>query len=48
MVNRKKCSFGQDKIEYLGHVVSKDGVKADPCKVSDMKNHRETLEDFLV
>nr|GEW21680.1 reverse transcriptase domain-containing protein [Tanacetum cinerariifolium] len=28
--NRKKCSFAQEQIEYLGHVVTRDGVEADP------------------
>ncbi|GKC58538.1 ty3-gypsy retrotransposon protein, partial [Tanacetum coccineum] len=34
--NRKKCVFAQPTIEYLGHVVSRDGVSADPSKVSAM------------
>nr|GEZ44303.1 Ty3/gypsy retrotransposon protein [Tanacetum cinerariifolium] len=32
--NRKKCFFAQPTIEYLGHVVSRGGVSADPLKVS--------------
>lgn len=28
-----KCSFGQQKIDYLGHVVSAGGVEMDPSKV---------------
>jgi len=35
-VNKKKCSFGQDSIEYLGHVISRNGVSADPKKVEAM------------
>ncbi|XP_071939043.1 uncharacterized protein [Coffea arabica] len=31
-----KCSFGQDKIEYLGHIVIVEGVSADPAKVEAM------------
>lgn len=29
-----KCSFGKEKIEYLGHVVSVKGVEMDPAKIS--------------
>jgi len=28
-----KCSFGQTQMEYLGHVVSRDGVKMDSTKI---------------
>ena len=34
--NRKKCSFGQTEIEYLGHIISGGGVSADPKKIEDM------------
>lgn len=36
MVNRKKCSFGKEKLEYLGHIVSGQGVAADPNEIKDM------------
>ena len=36
--NRKKCSFGQNQVNYLGHWVSSKGVKADPEKISAMVN----------
>ena len=29
----KKCEFWLEKVEFLGHVVSKDGVSVDPGKV---------------
>lgn len=32
----KKCSFGQEKLEYLGHIFSKQRVSADPSKIKDI------------
>ena len=32
-LNKKKCEFGVDEIEFLGHIISKDGIRADPKKV---------------
>jgi hypothetical protein len=29
----KICSFLQDRVKYVGHIVSKDGIEADPEKV---------------
>ncbi|KAL4575579.1 hypothetical protein LXL04_022427 [Taraxacum kok-saghyz] len=34
--NKKKCAFAQRQIEYLGHIVTEDGVKADPAKIEAM------------
>lgn len=34
---RSKCSFAVWKIEYLGHVISKDGVEMDQQKVESIK-----------
>ncbi|GAU50456.1 hypothetical protein TSUD_373220 [Trifolium subterraneum] len=33
VVNKKKCSFAQQSVEYLGHVVTGNGVAVDPSKV---------------
>ena len=28
-----KCEFYKDKIQYLGHVISKEGISVDPDKI---------------
>ena len=46
-LNPSKCVFGVDKITYLGHLLTADGVKPDPRKVSaicDMPAPRNKLE----
>ena len=38
--NLSKCKFGVDHVKFLGHIIYKEGVRADPDKVSavvDMK-----------
>ena len=35
-VNEKKCSFKQLELEYLGHIITGNGVAANPKKVQDM------------
>ena len=33
----KKCQFFQEKVTFLGHVVSKDGISTDPSKIDAVK-----------
>ena len=33
-VNMKKSTFGMDEVEYLGYILSRDGIKPQPEKVS--------------
>jgi hypothetical protein len=28
-----KCTLGKEEVEYLGHIISKKGVKEDPKKI---------------
>jgi hypothetical protein len=32
-----KCKFAQDKLEFLGHVISANGIATDPSKVAVIK-----------
>jgi len=35
-VRRDKCSFGQQRVNYLGHFIEKNGVAVDPAKIQAM------------
>jgi hypothetical protein len=37
-VKLSKCSFAQIKLQYLGHVISKDGVATDPSKIEAVQS----------
>ena len=33
-LNTKKCEFVKDHLKFLGHIISKDGIHADPAKTA--------------
>ena len=33
LLKPSKCTFGQSKVTYLGHIISRDGIQRDPEKV---------------
>ena len=35
--NLTKCSFGDNEVEYLGHIVSRYGAKVDPKNIQVMQ-----------
>jgi len=45
-LKHSKCAFGASEVEYLGHLVGKDGVKVDPKNIEAMQDwpHPKTLK----
>jgi hypothetical protein len=39
-VKPSKCFFGVQEVEYLGHIVSHEGVRADPNKIKSIKERK--------
>jgi len=37
-IKLSKCAFGQQELQYLGHIVTPQGVKVDQGKVATMLN----------
>ena len=37
-LNKEKCKFGVTKVTYIGHVLTPEGVHADPEKVNAIQN----------
>ena len=46
--NYSKCSFGQETVAYLGHVISGVGVAVDPDKIKAIMDWKppKTLRDL--
>ncbi|KAA0042199.1 Transposon Tf2-6 polyprotein [Cucumis melo var. makuwa] len=42
--NMKNCSFAQQKVEYLGHIISGEGVEVDPEKIKSIAKVTELLQ----
>ena len=47
-LKQSKCTFGASEVEYLGHLVGKDGVRVDPKNIEAMQDwpHPRTLKRF--
>ena len=41
-LNKSKCEFRKDKLEFFGYVFSKDGISPVPKKVADVVNLQTT------
>jgi hypothetical protein len=47
-LKQSKCAFGASEVEYLGHLVGKDGIRVDPKKIEAMQYwlHPKTLKSL--
>jgi hypothetical protein len=48
LLKQSKCAFGASEVEYLGHLVGKDGIRVDPKNIEPMQDcpHPNTLKIF--
>ena len=37
-LKKKKCEFSQKEIKYIGHIISKEGIRPDPQKIEAIQN----------
>ena len=40
-INPSKCEFGKSEIEFLGHLISKDGIRPLPSKVKAIRDFKK-------
>jgi hypothetical protein len=47
-LKQSKCAFGASEVEYLGHLVGKDGIWVDPKNIEAMQDwpHPNTLQSL--
>ena len=45
-LNQGKCEFRRTELKYLGHIVSKDGIHADPDKTVALVNMKPPTKCF--
>ena len=43
-LNPAKCYFGYTEIKFLGHLISKEGIKPDPDKIRAVQDCREPID----
>lgn len=51
-VNKNKCNFGTEELDYLGHIISASGITANPGIIKVMEewpipNDPQAFEGFL-
>lgn len=42
-IKESKCSFGAQQVEYLGHIISAEGVAMDPKKIKCIRQWKTPL-----
>ena len=51
-LNPKKCSFACQRVEYLGHIITAQGLKPNPARIEAVKQYKvphdlHTVRQFL-